>query len=201
MEKIKKKLIQMKRHFRHNKYINGTKGVVSIFLAVLITPLLSLSLLVVETARYQHALQSMEEVADLAANSTLATMDSYLNERFGLLSIDQEKSVSTQFDKYMKADASAIGNHATYKSGKITGKYALSDLDILKQQIAELGELSVPIEAAYEGFDIEGFLEKLTDITDFMKGFSEKLDNVKKGAEALQEAIDLIDAAKNINKD
>lgn len=201
MKRIKEKLIRMRRRFRHNKYINGTKGVVSIFLAILMTPLLSLSLLIVETARYQHALQAVEEAADLAANSTLATMDSYLNERFGLLSIDQEEDVGTQFDKYMKADASVIGNHATYTSGSISGKYALSDLDILKQQIAELGELTVPIETVYKGFDVEGFLDKLSEITKFMENLKENIGKVQTAAEILEDVTTLISAAKDVKGD
>ena len=37
-----------------NRYINGTKGAVSLLLALVVSPLLSTALLLVESARYQN---------------------------------------------------------------------------------------------------------------------------------------------------
>ena len=51
MNRIRKALKPI-RKFVH-KYVNGTKGMISIFLALVMSPLLSVSLLLVESARYQ----------------------------------------------------------------------------------------------------------------------------------------------------
>ena len=88
MKRIKKIYKKIGTFF--HKYINGTKGAVSLLLTLVMTPLLSTSLILVESARYQNAVQLMEEIMDSAAFSTLAEYDAFVDERFGLLSVSQE---------------------------------------------------------------------------------------------------------------
>ncbi|MFV0364021.1 MAG: hypothetical protein ACK5LL_13200 [Suipraeoptans sp.] len=120
-----------------NKYINGKKGAVSIFLALILSPLLSVSLTLVESARYQEALERTREIADISAFSTLADYDSFLDERFGLLSTSQEMNINSTFADYLQENTNSLGGNITLNSQSAQGEFPLSDLDVLKQQILE----------------------------------------------------------------
>ena len=113
------------------KYINGTKGAVSLLLALVMSPLLSTALILVESARYQDAVQLMEEIMDSSAFSTLAEYDSFLDERFGLLSISQETNINNVFGQYLEDNVPALGKSVTVNSKNASGKFALSNTDVL----------------------------------------------------------------------
>ena len=95
MSLLKKKWKEWKR-FSH-RYINGTKGVISIFLAICMLPGLSINFLLIEAVRYQSAIEMLEELIDNAGLSTLADYDSYMEERFGLLSLSQKNEPKDTF--------------------------------------------------------------------------------------------------------
>ena len=63
------------------------KGTVTIFLALVTTPLLMFTLMLVESVRYQSEIETMLELMDNASLSTLANYDEFMQKRFGLLSI------------------------------------------------------------------------------------------------------------------
>lgn len=137
------------------KYINGVKGVMSIFLALLVSPLFSIAAVLVEYARYQSAIEMMNELLDSSAFSTLAEYDSFLEERFGLLSASQEKEVGALFQDYLSKNVSALGQTVTLGNTASNGELPLSETTVLKQQILEYSEINVVIEALLDGFDIQ----------------------------------------------
>lgn len=100
MNRIRKALKPI-RKFVH-KYVNGTKGMISIFLALVMSPLLSVSLLLVESARYQSTIQMVEEIMDCAGFSSLAEYDEYLDSRFGTMAVSQKEDINSTFSNYMK---------------------------------------------------------------------------------------------------
>lgn len=181
MRKIKRTYKKIRCVF--HRYINGTRGVISIFLALLMSPLLSISLLLVESARYQDAIQLMDEVIDSSAFSTLADYDSYLDERFGLLSVSQEKKISSNFADYLNANVKALGNSVTVNSRSASGQFALSNKDILKQQLLEYSEISVLSEVVTEGIDLDELISNLEEKL--------KLDKITEEVEAVTSGIDL----------
>ena len=72
-----------------NKYINGTNGVISLFLAILMVPFASIAGALVNSARINSSVAIFDEALCSASNSTLGTYDNFLRERFGLLAMDQ----------------------------------------------------------------------------------------------------------------
>ncbi len=182
-----------------NRYINGAKGAVSLLLALVMSPLLAISLLLVEYARYQDAVQLMEEIMGASAFSVLADYDSYMDERFGLLSLSQEGNIDAEFSEFLRENAGALGKSVTLNSSHATGKFPLSDTDILKQQLLEYSEVSVITEAITEGIDLDQLLEKLTEALK-LKEIKDEIDGVNACAELAAVLEDILEnIIKSIN--
>lgn len=194
--KIKPTIRHMSKFF--GKYINGWKGAVSIFLALITAPFLSLTLLIVESARYQSAVELMDEVIDSSAFSVLAEYDSYLEERFGVMAVSQGVELNgdggfrngeTEFAKYLDDNAANIGVNILKDSAE--GKFPLSDSGVLKQQLLENSEVSAALEMLINGLDIDELLKKINE------AFS-CLDEISKQAEAISATADVGDAVADI---
>ena len=69
--------------FKHFKYINGIRGAISLFLAVIMTPFLTIAMALVETVSV------LDEAMGISSTATLANYDEYLHKRWGLLAADQ----------------------------------------------------------------------------------------------------------------
>lgn len=182
-----------------NRYINGARGAVSLLLALVVSPLLSTALLLVESARYQNVVELMEEIMDSSAFSTLAEYDTYLDERFGLLSVSQGTDINATFADYLTTNANAIGSSVSLNSYSASGQYALSNTDVLKQQLLEYSEITVAAEVVTEGFDIDKLLEDLIDALD-LKELQDEIDAVTSGAELASEIEKLIEAIIDAKK-
>ncbi|MGE9976329.1 hypothetical protein ACQRAS_10065 [Coprococcus catus] len=188
---MKKNIFRMTKKIRKfsRKYINGTKGVISIMLALVMSPLLSVSLLLVESARYQSAIEMVKEISDSSAFSVLAEYDSYLDERFGLLSVSQESDINSVYSKYLSDNVLALGKSVTMENMSAEGRFSLADTDVLKQQILEYSEISVATEVVTEAIDLDTLLSDLREKLD--------LDEVEREMEVLETGIDV---AKEIEK-
>lgn len=162
--------------------INGTKGVVSLFLAIIMLPLLSISLLLVEFSRYQNTIHLVNELMDSSAFSTLAEYDSYLEKRFGLLAVSQEKEIKDTFTGYLDANVGSIGKSITVTKNNAEGGFALSDTDVLKQQLLECSEISVVSETVLKGFDIDELFRKLKNSFEWLTNFSQKIQMLNKAS-------------------
>lgn len=84
-----------------NKYINGTQGVISLFMAIVMLPFSSTALLIVESARYQSAIEIVDEMLDCIGFSSIAEYDSYLEERFNVLAMSQELTPQQRYEGYL----------------------------------------------------------------------------------------------------
>ena len=84
-------------------HINGGKGMISIFLALTVSPLLMCTLIFVEYARIQSAQAIIEELMGSSIFSALAHYDPYLDERFGFMAVrqDQEESLDSRYQSYL----------------------------------------------------------------------------------------------------
>ena len=72
-----------------HRYINGTKGVISLFLAILMVPFATIAGSLVNAARINSAIAVFDEALCNASNSTLGTYDEFLRKRFGMLAMSQ----------------------------------------------------------------------------------------------------------------
>lgn len=192
MNRIRKALKPI-RKFVH-KYVNGTKGMISIFLALVMSPLLSVSLLLVESARYQSTIQMVEEIMDCAGFSSLAEYDEYLDSRFGTMAVSQKEDINSTFSNYMKKSMTSAGQSVSLTALSAIGEYPLSDSEIFRQQIQEQTEFSVPAKLLLEGFNVKDLMGGLEDKFNKATDISEKAKKVKDGADAAKYVTDAIAA-------
>ncbi len=159
----------IKRHL-----INGTKGVISLFLAILMVPFATIAGALVNAARINSAVAIFDEALCNASNSTLGTYEEFLRERFGLLAMAQNTSgeggsytvenlISDTFKKYMEMNLGTLSN--TYVSTELdaAGVYPLADTDVLLSQVYESGKYLVPTKLVVDGLCLEDILNSLTD--------------------------------------
>lgn len=176
-----------------NRYINGTKGAISILLVIAVSPLLTIALLLVESARYQSAVELIKEVSNSSAFSTLADYDSHLESRFGVFAVDQTKDVDKTFDTYMAYNDDLIGKGITVTATTALGQYPLSYSEVLKKQIMEFGALSVTTEVLTEGFDIDELLKKLREALN-LKDLTKEIETLQAGMDIATEVEKIIES-------
>jgi hypothetical protein len=173
----------VKQFFRRT--INGAKGAISLFLVFTFAPLMSIALLLVEGVRFQNAYTLVQEVIDSSAFSSLAYMDQYLDERFGLLAMSQEKPVNDNFSKFFRANKKMLGNTVDIEDPTATGKLELANKEIFKEQVYDYSEYMVVAQMMAEAFNLKELYEAL-------KGNSvEKLEEYVKSAKKTAEAVEV----------
>lgn len=171
--KMFKKAVRWWRRSSGHKYINGGKGVISIFLACLMLPFLTLADYMVETARYHEAVQILNDAIDSGNLSVLANYDQYLFDRFGILGVSQTQS-GEAYDTYINSNLSGIGAW-TGVSASEQLQNPLSDADILKRQVLEASKISSPLALAND-MALSQLVSKLDGLNDALKDMTNKLD-------------------------
>lgn len=189
-----------------HKWINGTRGALSLMLALLLLPFFSLAAVLVEAGRYQSAVKTLDEVLGSSAISTLANYDGYLLDRFGLLSLSQDNEPTDTLNTYFSGteliDLKSISMDG---SPTVAGQYPLSNLSTLRRQVLETSKYTVPAKVAVDFLNLEDLikdLEKATKLIPFLNTISagseavsaeaemlEALEGTKKSAEKAQNAI------------
>jgi len=202
MKNWKKQYYKTKRRFRvfFHQYINGTKGVISLFLVFIMLPFLSIALLLVESARYQHAYELVNEIMDSAGLSAEADFDSYLDERFGLIATTQERNPADNYKKYLELNAATLSNSITMKSVSAKGRFPLSDKEVFVQQALEFSEISAGIKAGEDFLHVDDFLDELYKKFK-MEDFNKMVKNTEKLASAADKAAKVLEAVKTYLED
>ncbi len=193
----------MENQKKKHRIINGTKGAISLFLAVLMTPFLTIAMLLVEVGRYNSAVSILDEAMGTSAISLLANYDTYLHDRWGLLAITQAKDTKALYNDYMKNNIGVMGGALSLDSVTMNGAMALSDQSVLKEQIIEYCKLNAPVTLASNFLNISSLLnifEGLNNIDKYMKvlttganiatdmvDLAENIDELKKSANKLDE--------------
>lgn len=83
------------------KFFEKTKGVISIFLIIIMLPLFTSAVLLVDGTRYHSAKTIIQEAGDMAAYSTIANYNINLKDEYGLLAL-ADNNVNETFNKYFK---------------------------------------------------------------------------------------------------
>lgn len=190
---MKKRMKRIKHFF--NKYINGTKGVISLFLALVMLPFASSALIIVESARYQNATELVDEMLDCIGLSSIAEFDTYLEDRFGLLAMSQETSPSANFNKYMIANMPALNNSFKYTSASVNGVYPLGNDGVMKNQLMEYSEIMAMSEALYYGLKVDDILKKLYKQMG-VENLNKIAEATTKVADVASSTADLVNAIK-----
>lgn len=202
---MKKRLKRIKHFF--NRYINGTKGAISLLLAIVMLPFSSTALLLVESARYQNAIELVNEMMDCIGLSTLGEYDSFLEERFGLLAMSQETTPSASFSKYVNDNMPALKYSFQKATSSAHGLYPLSNKEVLKEQIMEYGEVTALAETLYNGLNVDKLLEELYEklnlkqINNFAKATSATADVASSTAELVNAVKTAIEESKKYSEE
>lgn len=153
--------MQLFKKRRKYKYINGSKGVISLFLCLIMTPVLTLASALIEFSRYQNTESVCQEVMDCASLSTLANYDSYLEERFGLFAFSQDKNMQDIYKKSLLQNSGVMEGISLGNDITTEGIYPLSDTDVIKRQILDFSESTVLTDIVLEDLQLQTLLEEL----------------------------------------
>lgn len=169
------------------RYINGTKGVISLFLAILMVPFISIAGALLNAARINSAVAIFDEALCNASNSTLGTYDAFLKKRFGLLAMAQSGSggssytaqdfISETFQFYMEQNLGVLSNTYISAESSAAGVYPLADTDVLLSEVLEYSKYTIPTELVINGLSLDSLLSTLT-------GGMDRLENVVKMADS-----------------
>lgn len=184
------------------------EGVISILLAVLMVPFLSLAALMIEVGRFQSAMRSIDESIGISAFSVLSGYDSYLLDRFGLLALAQQKEKTPEsiFQTYFYKQLTVDDRAMKAETFQVNGISPLADTDVLKQQIESYYSVTGPLNAFADVLDID-YLKKETekiyswlpalkiaastaDTADTCAKYADSLEEAQKSAKEAREAYD-----------
>lgn len=185
----------MKKKKRKWKYINGTKGVISLFLVVVMMPFFSIITVFTDMARYNSSVNIMREVMGVASNSTLANYDTYLQDRFGLYAVDQKIDMNSTYNSYLENNSTLLSNTLNIDSSSIDGNYALSDVEVLYNQIMEYSKLNAPTTAATDLLNVFDFLSQLEKQ---VTGLKQIANLISSSSAAVDSTITLLEKAEDL---
>ena len=153
----------VKRFFTSEQHtcINGTKGVISLFLACLMLPFAYMADLLVESGRYSEAMSMAEQAVANAEMSTLADYDEYLMNRFGLAAVSQEKDCAQAFKTNLDNSYQSMASGAKINVNAVDGTISLYEDDPLMRQVEEASKYSLP--AYYAGSTVNALLDEIRD--------------------------------------
>ena len=124
-------------------FVKQKNGIITAFVSLMLTSVLSLGTLVLEAGRYQAGKTQLAIATNSAATSMIASFDSDLYERYGLLAIDTERFTEERCRDYLEFNSDLgsgyKGNHLTrmyaIEGIEMTGLYNLTYPEFLKRQI------------------------------------------------------------------
>lgn len=143
------------------------RGSISITLCLLLTPFLTLALSLVEYARYQQVMEVTNEIYELTGISVLSDYDSYMHNRFGLLATTQESNFADGAATLLEDNVNILGNQVVVENPVVTGQLSLSNLETLRKQVVDVGELTATTAILAEDFNLQELLDKLQNVQQF----------------------------------
>lgn len=197
-----------KRKYSLKKRIKKfSNGAISLMLCIVMTPFLSLTLTMVEYARYQEVISITKELMELTGVSVSADYDTYIHDRFGLLTASQEGELGAGTEEIFKYNMKTLGNQTTITDGSfsVTGDHCLADTDVLRRQVVSVSELAGPTAVLFYDLELDGLLAKLneiqgltnitgaiadvTNVVEKVEGCITSLENLKTAASELKTQI------------
>lgn len=185
-----------KKRFTRAKFKKTANGAISILLCLIITPFLSISLSLVELARYQEVIAITEEIMELVGISSLSNYDTYLHDRFGLMCTTQEEAIDADAESYLTENAKILGSQIKVENVSVEGKISLLESDGLRQQIVNVSELSIPAAILLKDFNLQEIIDSLNNISQI----SNTMDMVDKIADVTSALNDTVTSLENLDK-
>ena len=192
---------------RAHRWINGTKGAISLMLAALMLPFYSLAAILIETQRYQSSVRALDELLGTSSVSVLANYDKYLHDRFGLLAVAQspeENALSASLLSYLNKNQLTDIAGLDMDSVSATGLYPLANTAVLRRQIEEYGKFLVPAKVAADFGNIEDIVKELekkaTGLLNVVKLISSASSAVGAEADSIAKADELKEVSNAVQK-
>lgn len=187
------------------KILKGCKGAISLFMVVLMVPFLQIAFALLEIGRYNSVVSLFDEAAGVSATSTLASFDKYLEQRWGLLALDQGKDINQIYADSLKKNGDFAGDGYTLSKASAKGINSLTEGKFLYNQIIEYSKLNVPTKLVtdilgnipFSDF-IEG-LEKMADIENILNLITSEVNTVDSAITLTESAEKLKELANNID--
>ena len=178
------------------------KGAISVFLSVILLPMLIVALLATDAARIYCAKSVIADAGEMAMNAALAQYNAKLKDEYGLIAMDKEpSSMQGDLEKYFTASLNGDGlsNSGNYKQVLDLMEQSFEVIDVEaskvykteveKQQILEYMKYRAPVCMA------DMVLDKIDQIKDNKK-MIEAMEAEADFAEAMEECQDAFEKAK-----
>ena len=195
-----------------------TKGVISIFLVIILVPMLTASSLFVDVSKMVLAHSVAESAADLALNTVLTHYDKELNEYFGLIASAQSmdeayKTAKDFFVSCMKSqeiseeDASNLTNalnkylfsNSSEGFSDFLGIYTDEDsLDVEPIKNGNLANPAVFKTQVVEFMKYRGPINAVTEFFSFLKSNSEQLSQMDEITEMTEKKQEFYEAESGL---
>jgi len=161
----------MKWRLSRSELVKGTRGAISIFLIIVILPFISIAALLIEINRFNSAVAILDELMSISSVATLGNYDNFVRNRFGLLSISQDRPVDAIYDKYFGINSGILGKSFTFEDNSldVKGDFPLSDEQILMSQILEFSTVNAPATMITRGLSLEYWVGKLEGLANVDK--------------------------------
>lgn len=195
-----------------NKYINGTKGVISLFLAILMVPFATIAGVLINAGRINSAVAIFDEALCNASNSTLGTYDEFLRSRFSLMAMSQNTSgggtqfgntssqytaddfINDLFVYYMEQNVGCLSSTYTTTNVGAEGLYPLGDPAVLKSSVLQASKITVPVKMVADWGSVDDMLKQLTEPLDLLASVENTLSSGMTVASDIDKLIEKKDA-------
>ena len=157
-----------------------------------------------EAGRYQSAVRALDEALGSSAFSVLAGYDSYLKNRFGLLALSQDSDLTASAQSYLNGIRLTDLDAVSLSSLSAQGMYPLADRNVLRRQVLEYSQLTVPANLAMDALQVDKLLselEKATSLVPLLNSISSGCSAVSAEADALIALDDAKEAAEDTQGD
>lgn len=183
------------------RYVNGTKGVISIFLAILMVPFVSIAGMLINAGRINSAVAIFDEALCNASNSTLGTYDEFLRSRFALMAISQDTSnnnvhatgsysadtfIDDLFNYYMEKNVGSLSSTYNTTNTNAVGLYQLANTSVLEASVLQASKFTVPAKLVADWGSIDEIIDKITKpfswvskIGDFVSAGADTASSIK----------------------
>ena len=181
-----------------NYFLKNRRGVVSVFMAIILIAIISLSSLLVELGRKRSIDSMFQQMVETSAFSTLSNYDRELYKRFTLMALSPNVDENT-LEKYMNAclntgvsDSKIIDQEIALEDLSFQGLYDLANPNVLRNQIEENWKYRGPYNI------VDGTLNLEASLTDFVKSLEKSvpaLEFFKTAATSFQKVTEVMEKA------
>ena len=195
------------------------KGAISVFLTVILLPMLIVALLANDAARIYCAKSVIADAGEMTMNAALAQYNAELKDTYGLIAMDkQPSSMQGELEKYFTAslNGNGLSSSGDYKQilDLVEQNFDAIDIEasklykteVEKQQILEYMKYRAPVciaELVLDKIDqikeTSKMMEAMTAEADFAEAMEDCQDAFEEAKKALDELKECVDMIKEYN--